>query len=77
MVVVGQAITDLISGPSFDFTFTIGPELDNIFRSRFLTGTNGGGASEIQRHVGPRPSDLHLYGPTSIKYPNGMSDEFV
>ena len=26
---VGQAITDPISGPSFDFTFTIGPELDN------------------------------------------------
>ena len=25
---VGQAITDPISGPSFDFTFTIGPELD-------------------------------------------------
>ena len=24
-----QAITDPISGPSFDFTFTIGPELDN------------------------------------------------
>ena len=28
VVVVGQAITDLTSGPSFDFTFTIGPELD-------------------------------------------------
>ena len=26
-MVVGQAITNL--GPSFDFTFTIGPELDN------------------------------------------------
>ena len=26
---VGQAITDPISGPSFDF-FTIGPELDNL-----------------------------------------------
>ena len=26
---VGQAITNPISGPSFDFTFTIGPELDN------------------------------------------------
>ena len=26
---MGQAITDPISGPSFDFTFTIGPELDN------------------------------------------------
>ena len=24
-----QTITDPISGPSFDFTFTIGPELDN------------------------------------------------
>ena len=24
-----QPITDPISGPSFDFTFTIGPELDN------------------------------------------------
>ena len=29
VVVVGQPITNLISGPSFDFTFTIGPELDN------------------------------------------------
>ena len=29
VVVVGQPITDLISGPIFDFTFTIGPELDN------------------------------------------------
>ena len=28
VVVVGQAITDPISAPSFDFTFTIGPELD-------------------------------------------------
>ena len=28
--VVGQPITDPISGPSFDFTFTIGPELDNF-----------------------------------------------
>ena len=27
---VGQAITDPISGPSFVFTFTIGPELDKI-----------------------------------------------
>ena len=25
---VGQPNTDPISGPSFDFTFTIGPELD-------------------------------------------------
>ena len=25
-----QPITDPISGPSFDFTFTIGPELDNL-----------------------------------------------
>ena len=33
MVVVGQPITDPISGPSFDFTFTIGPELD---KSEFL-----------------------------------------
>ena len=30
MVVVDQPITDPISGPSFDFTFTIGPELDNL-----------------------------------------------
>ena len=30
VVVVGQPITDPISGPSFDFTFTIGPELDKI-----------------------------------------------
>ena len=30
VVVVGQPITDPISGPTFDFTFTIGPELDNI-----------------------------------------------
>ena len=29
VVVVGQPITDPISGPTFDFTFTIGPELDN------------------------------------------------
>ena len=27
---VDQAITDPISGPSFDFTFSFGPELDNI-----------------------------------------------
>ena len=26
-----QPITDPISGPSFDFTFTMGPELDNSF----------------------------------------------
>ena len=26
---VDQAITDPISGPSFDFTFSFGPELDN------------------------------------------------
>ena len=26
---VDQPITDPISGPSFDFTFTFGPELDN------------------------------------------------
>ena len=26
---VDQPITNPISGPSFDFTFTIGPELDN------------------------------------------------
>ena len=26
---VDQPITDLISGPSFDFTFWFGPELDN------------------------------------------------
>ena len=30
---MGQAITNPISGPSFDFTFTIGPELDNIIPS--------------------------------------------
>ena len=36
MVVVGQAITDPISGPSFDFTFTIGPELDNIAHAVWL-----------------------------------------
>ena len=30
VVVVDQPITDPISGPSFDFTFTIGPELDNF-----------------------------------------------
>ena len=29
-VVLGQAITNPISGPNFDFTFTIGPELDNF-----------------------------------------------
>ena len=29
---VGQPITDPISGPSFDFTFTIGPELDNTLK---------------------------------------------
>ena len=29
---MGQPITDPISGPSFDFTFTIGPELDNKHR---------------------------------------------
>ena len=29
MVVVDQAITDPIAGPSFDFTFLFGPELDN------------------------------------------------
>ena len=29
VVVVDQPITDPISGPSFDFTFTIGPELNN------------------------------------------------
>ena len=28
VVVVGQPITNPISGPSFDFTFTFGPELD-------------------------------------------------
>ena len=28
-MVVDQPITDPISGPSFDFTFTFGPELDN------------------------------------------------
>ena len=27
---VGQPITDPISGPSFDFSFTIGPELDKM-----------------------------------------------
>ena len=35
---MGQAITDPISGPSFDFTFTIGSELDNILpRNPFFT----------------------------------------
>ena len=29
--VVDQPITDHISGPSFDFTFTIGRELDNLW----------------------------------------------
>ena len=37
VVVVGQPITNLISGPSFDFTFTIGPELDNIVKLRVLS----------------------------------------
>ena len=32
---LGQAITDPISGPSFDFTFTIGPELDNFHLYNF------------------------------------------
>ena len=27
---VDQPITNPISGPSFDFTFTVGPELDNF-----------------------------------------------
>ena len=37
VVVVGQPITDPISGPSFDFTFTIGPELDNRDNSQLKT----------------------------------------
>ena len=32
-----QAITNPISGPSFDFTFTIGPELDNLICFRLHT----------------------------------------
>ena len=35
-MVVDQPITDPISGPSFVFTFTFGPELDNI-RSFFIS----------------------------------------
>ena len=30
---MGQPITNPISGPSFDFTFTIGPELDNTLEA--------------------------------------------
>ena len=36
-MVVDQPITDPISGPSFDFTFTFGPELDNMM---WMTGTS-------------------------------------
>ena len=37
-MVVGQPITDPIAGPSFDCTFTFGPELDN-FHHRLITLT--------------------------------------
>ena len=36
MVVVDQPIKNPISGPSFDFTFTFGPELDNIISGNFF-----------------------------------------
>ena len=34
---VGQAITNPISGPSFDFTLAIGPELDNSCTQPYTT----------------------------------------
>ena len=37
-----QAITDPISGPSFDFTFSFGPELDNLEPKKSLVGLGGG-----------------------------------
>ena len=37
---VDQAITDPISGPSFDFTFSFGPELDNNIRNRKYVWTD-------------------------------------
>ena len=59
---VGQAITNPISGPSFDFTFTIGPELDK--KLSFLS-LNAKAPSENpdqsldmnkSHDVGPKPS---------------------
>ena len=48
VVVVGQPITDPISGPSFDFTLTIGPELDNFY-STFLHSLGISGDLEPDR----------------------------
>ena len=45
---VGQPITDPISGPSFDFTFTFGPELDNFIQELYQSSKK---VSYLKSHV--------------------------
>ena len=51
-MVVGQPITNPISGPSFDFTFTFGPELDNFSEPGEILWGRGGASVDLKLRGG-------------------------